>query len=58
MGKSVPDNEYTSILLGLLPMMYASMLGSIAASTEMSRMAVSSTVVIKLATDKYDWHTL
>jgi hypothetical protein len=38
--------------------MYASMLGSIAASAEMSRMAVSSAVVIKLATDKYDRCTL
>jgi hypothetical protein len=54
MGKSMPDNEYVSILLGLLPMTYAGMLGLIAASTEMSRMAVSSTVIIKLAIDKYD----
>jgi LTR polyprotein gag-polypeptide-like protein len=58
MGKSMPDNEYTLILLGSLPTTYAGMLGSIAASTEMSRMAISSAVVIKLATDEYDWCTL
>ncbi len=34
------------------------MLGLIAASAKMSRMAVSSTVVIKLATDEYDQCTL
>jgi LTR polyprotein gag-polypeptide-like protein len=54
MGKSVPDNEYASILLGLLPMTYAGMLGLIAASTEMSRTAISSTVVIKLSIDEYN----
>jgi LTR polyprotein gag-polypeptide-like protein len=58
MGKSVPDNKYASILLGSLPMMYAGMLELIAASAEMSGMAISSTVVIKLATDEYDQHTL
>jgi gag-polypeptide of LTR copia-type len=54
MGKSVPENEYTSILMGLLPTSYASMLGSIAASAEMSRVAVSPAIIIKLAQDKYD----
>jgi hypothetical protein len=58
MGKSVPDNEYALILLGLLPMTYAGMLGSIAASPEISRMAISFTVIIKLATDEYDRCTL
>jgi len=54
MGKSVPNNKYALILLGLLPMTYAGMLGSIAAFTEMSGMAISSTIVIKLAIDEYD----
>jgi LTR polyprotein gag-polypeptide-like protein len=58
MGKSVPDIEYTSFLMGSLPTMYAGMLGSIAASAEMSGTAISSTVVIKLATDEYDRRTL
>jgi LTR polyprotein gag-polypeptide-like protein/Pol polyprotein len=58
MGKSMPSNEYASISMGSLPTTYAGMLGSIAVSAEMSRMAVSSTVVIKLAIDEYDWHTL
>jgi hypothetical protein len=58
MGKSVPNNEYASILMGSLPTTYASMLGSIAVSAEMSGMAVSSTIVIKLAIDEYDQHTL
>ncbi len=49
MGKSVPNSEYALILIGSLPMSYASMLGSIAASGEMSGMAVSPAVVVKLA---------
>ncbi len=58
MGKSVPDSEYASILMGSLPSTYAGMLGSIAASAEMSGTAVSSTIVVKLATDEYDRRTL
>jgi len=42
------------ILLGLLPTTYAGMLGLIAASAEMSRMAIFSTIIIKLAIDEYD----
>jgi gag-polypeptide of LTR copia-type len=58
MGKTVPETEYASILMGLLPMSYMGMLGSIAASAEISRAAVSPAVVIKLATDKFDHHNL
>ena len=58
MGKSVADNEYASILMGSLPSTYASMLGSIAASAEMSGTAVSSAIVVKLAMDEYDQRTL
>src|SRR5713226_4707779 len=58
MGKSVADNEYASILMGSLPSTYAGMLGSIAASAEMSGTAVSSAIVVKLATDEYDRRTL
>jgi hypothetical protein len=49
MGKSVPETEYASILIELLPILYAGMLGLIAASAEMSTMPVSPTIVIKLA---------
>jgi LTR polyprotein gag-polypeptide-like protein len=58
MGKSIPNSEYASILMGSLPTSYASMLGSIAPSAEMSGMAVSPAVVVKLATDEYDQRTL
>ena len=54
MGKSIPNNEYASILMGSLPSTYYGMLGAIAASAEMSGAAVSSAVVIKLATDEFD----
>jgi len=54
MGKSIPDNKYASILMGSLPSTYYGMLGAIAASTEMSRAAVSPAIVIKLATDEFD----
>jgi hypothetical protein len=58
MGKSVPNNKFALILMGLLPTTYAGMLGSIAASAELSGTAISSSVVIKLATDEYDHQTL
>jgi hypothetical protein len=58
MGKTIPETEYASILMGSVPMSYAGMLGSIAASTEMSRAAVSPAVVIKLATDEFDCRNL
>ena len=57
-GKSVPDTEYASILMGLLPKMYTAMLGSIAAASELSGMAVFSTIVTKIVTDEYDWYTI
>ena len=58
MGKSVPDIEYASIIMGSLPESYAAMLGSIAAAAELSGHAVSSAVVVKIATDEYDRRTL
>ena len=58
MGKTITDNEYASILLGSLPESYTAMLGSIAAATELSRRAVSSAIVVKIATDEYDHRTL
>jgi|SRR6266850_7617487 len=58
MGKSIPNNEYASILMGSLPSIYYGMLGAIAASVEMSRAAVSPAVVIKLATDEFDHQSI
>ena len=58
MGKTITDDEYASILLGSLPESYTAMLGSIAAATELSRRAVSSAIVVKIATDEYDHRTL
>ena len=54
MGKSVPDTEYALILMGSLPETYMAMLGSIATASELSGIAVSSTVVTKIVTDEYD----
>jgi hypothetical protein len=58
MGKSIPDNEYASILMGSLPESYTAILGSIAAAAELSGTAVSSSIVVKIATDEYDRRTL
>jgi hypothetical protein len=58
MGKSVPETEYASILMGSLLTSYAGMLGSITASAEMSTTPVSPAIVIKLAQDKFDCHNL
>jgi len=54
MGKSIPDNEYASILMGSLPESYTAILGSIAAAAEMSGTTVSAAVVVKIATDGYN----
>ena len=54
MGKSIPDDEYASTLMGSLPPSYASMLQAITASAEISGTAVTPIIVIKLATDEYD----
>jgi hypothetical protein len=58
MGKSIPDNEYASILMGSLPESYTAILGSISAAAELSGAAVSSAIVVKIATDEYDRRTL
>ncbi len=58
MGKSIADSEYASILLKPLPESYTCILGPIAAAAEMSGTAVSSAVVVKIATDGYDRRTL
>ena len=58
MGKTITDDKYASILLGLLPESYMAMLGSIAAAAELSGRAVSSAIVVKIATDEYDCRTL
>ena len=58
MGKTITDNEYASILLGSLPESYLAMLGSITAAAELSGRAVSSAIVVKIATDEYDCRTL
>ena len=56
--KSVPDTEYASILMELLPKIYTAMLRSIATASELSGTAVSSTIVTKIVTDKYKQHTI
>ena len=58
MGKSIPDNKYASILMGSLPDSHIAILGSISAAAELSGTAVSSNVVVKIATDEYDRRTL
>ena len=58
MGKSIPDDEFASTLMGSLPSSYASMLQAITASAEISGTAVTPTIVIKLATDEYDRRTI
>jgi hypothetical protein len=58
MGKSIPENEYFSILMGSLPKSYSAMLGSIAAAAELSGNPVSPTIVVKIATDEYNRHTM
>ena len=58
MGKSIPDDEYASILLGSLPPSYAPTLSGIAAAAEISATTPTAATVTKLATDEYDRRTL
>jgi hypothetical protein len=58
MGKSVLDNEFVSILMGLLLSSYAPTLSGIAAAAEISTMTPTEATVTKLALDEYDRHTL
>ena len=58
MGKSIPDSEYASILMGSLPDSYTAILGSITATTEISGTAISPAIVVKIATDEYERRTL
>jgi hypothetical protein len=54
MGRSVPDAEFTSILMGSLPPSYAPTLSGIAAAAEISAATPTVAVVKKLAVDEYD----
>jgi transposase InsO family protein len=58
MGKSVPDTEFASILMGSLPPSYASTLSGIAAAAEISNTTPTVSSVRKLAVDEYDRRTL
>ena len=58
MGKSVPETEYASILMGSLPSSYQPTLSTIATAAEMSGVTPTSATVTKLAIDEYDRRTL
>jgi len=58
MGKTVPDDEYASILMGSLPSLYQATLSAISIATEISGTTPTPAIVTKLATDKSDRRTL
>src|SRR6266702_3442495 len=58
MGKTVPDSEYASILMGSLPPSYQPTLSAISMAAEMSGTTPTPAIVTKLATDEYDRCTL
>jgi hypothetical protein len=58
MGKTISDTKYTSILMGSLPKSYSQTLSAIAATSKITGTAVTPSVVISLATDKYDKQTV
>ena len=54
MGRTVPDIEFTQILMGSLPPSYAPMLSGIAVAAETSAISPTVASVKKLAVDEYD----
>ena len=58
MGRSMPNAEFASILMGSLPPSYAPTLSGIAAASEISGLTPTVAVVKKLAVDEYDRCTL
>ncbi len=58
MGKTVPDSEYTLILMGSLPPSYQPTLSAISMAAEMSGTTSTPAIITNLATDEYDRHTL
>jgi hypothetical protein len=58
MGKTLDDNEFTSILLGSLPTSYAPTIGGINAAADSTGNAITSDQVIRLISDKYDRRTM
>ena len=58
MGKSIGNDKYASILMGLLPVSYAATLSGIAAAAEISTTTPNVATVTKLTINEYDRRTL
>jgi gag-polypeptide of LTR copia-type len=54
MGKSITDEEYASILLGLLPDSYKGMINAIAAAVDISGNNITVMTVMRLAQDEHN----
>ena len=58
MGTTIPDNEYTSILLSSIPSTYDHNTSAMATTTALTNAALTPNMVIRLITDEYDRRTL
>ena len=58
MGKTVPDNEYGSILMGSLLLSYQATLSTISVAAKMSSTTPTPEIITKLATAEFNRHTL
>ena len=58
MGTTIPDNEYTSILLGSIPSSYKTMTSAMLTAAKLSNTALTPSIVTSLILDEYDWHVL
>jgi hypothetical protein len=58
MGKTITDNEYTSILLSSLPITYNATTSAIATTASLTGTTLTPNTVIHLVTDEFYWCTL
>ena len=58
MGKSIPDDEYASILLGSIPSNYEATISAMSTTATLTNAALTPDTVIRLITDDYDRRVL
>ena len=58
MGKSIPDDEYASILLGSIPSNYEATISAMSTTAALTNAALTPDTVIRLITDDYDRRVL
>ena len=58
MGKTIPDDEYSSILLGSIPSTFEATISAMSTTVALTNVALTPDTVIRLITDEYDRRVL